>query len=168
MLVIWLFQTSSVGNEFFYHIKVHERLSPKEIHFEVAAASGIFHQKVQCLFSNFITHQRTVSMILALAGKTITAGEGAGMRDVKAQRFYHGLAFFEVNDTVFVRIFGKQRAVFPHFFQILIQFFHFLFFYFRIFFQNFRCDLCSFFRLIHPDHIICHIIHDVDRATVYI
>ena len=52
-------------------------------------------------------------MILALAGKTITAGEVAGMRNVKAQRLYHGLAFFEIDHTVFVRIFGKQRAIFP-------------------------------------------------------
>ena len=75
---------AGVGHQVFHHLPVHQRLTAKEIHFQIAAASGIGNQKIQCLLTYFKGHQSSSSMIFALFCKTIFACKVTIMGNVKA------------------------------------------------------------------------------------
>ena len=74
-----LFLFPSIGNQLFYHIKIHEWLSSEEIHFKIFPVSGVCNQEIKCLFSCLIRHQGSSSMIFALFRKAIAACQIAVM-----------------------------------------------------------------------------------------
>jgi len=79
-------QLAPVGDHALHHIPVEQRLPAEKIHLQVAAAAGVSDQKVQRLLAGFQAHQRGLTLVFALAGKTVGAGQVAHMRHMQAQR----------------------------------------------------------------------------------
>ena len=52
---MYLLLLSSVSYQIFYHLPVHQRLPAEEIYFQIATASGVFDQEIQCFLSDLIS-----------------------------------------------------------------------------------------------------------------
>ena len=65
---------SSVCNQVFYYLPVHQRLPAKEIHFQISSASGICDQEIQC-FCRLRSSSGATAMILTFFCKAVTTGE---------------------------------------------------------------------------------------------
>ena len=111
MLVVQLLLLPSICNKLLYYIKIHKRLAAKEIHFQIAALSGIGNQKIQCLLTGLKIHKRAPSVVLALFRKTIFAGEIAVMCDMQAQRLDYRLMLLKINNMRLVNIFGEKLLI---------------------------------------------------------
>ena len=122
MLIVKLFLFSSIGDQVFDHLPVHQRLSAKKIHFQIPAASGIGNQKIQRSFSHFITHQRPAAMIFSFFRKTVAAGKIAVMGDMQTKRLHHRL--LRVRNLLYivlVNIFCIKLSRGDQFFYILCR-----------------------------------------------
>ena len=122
---------SSVSNQVFDNLPVHQRFSTEEIHFQIASASGIGDQKVKCFLSDFIRHQRTSSVILPLLGKTIATRQITVMGNMQTECFHNRLALFDFVYVIFINIFRKKLSCFCQLryrFQNLLYFFRIRFF----------------------------------------
>ena len=110
---------SSVCNQVFYYLPVHQRLPAKEIHFQISSASGICDQEIQCFFADFVAHQGTTAMILTFFCKAVTTGEVTVVSNVQAECLHNSRTVFKCVDCIFIDIFGKQC---PGFFQFMTFF----------------------------------------------
>ena len=112
-LVMKLFLLSSVSDQIFYNLPVHQRLAAKKIHLQVSSGAGIGNQKIQGLFSNLKGHQGSSSMVFSLLRKTVVAGKIAVMGNVQAKRFYNRTAVFgKLVNCAFINISGKKHSLF--------------------------------------------------------
>ena len=177
MFVMGFLQFPSIGYQFFYYIEVHQWLAAKEIYFQVAAVSGIGYEKIQCFFADFQAHEGTVSLVLTLSGKAVTARQVAVVGNMQAQCLHYRLAFLEVDNSFFVHIYGKQGAIFFQFIQILKYIFHiFCCDILSVFGKHLVCNLLpeSFFLasvlcfIQKFQNIVNHIIHYMNGSAVYI
>ena len=160
-----LFLLSSIFYQIFDNLPVHQRLTTKEIHFQIAAASGVCDQEIQCFLSNLITHQLSVPMIFAFFCKAVATGKVAVMCNVQAQSFDYSRTFLEVHNIIFVFIFCKQFSVFYQGSYFFTGFFHLSF---TVCTGQFCYNLLRCMIFVQSDHIIGNIIYYMDRTTVYI
>ena len=112
-LIMKLFLLSSVCNQVFDYLPVHQRFPSKEIHLQILSGTGICNQKIQCFLSNFEGHQCTSSVILSFFSKTISTGQITVMCNVQAQCFNYGLSILcKFLYYIFVCISGEKHSLF--------------------------------------------------------
>lgn len=120
---MYLFLLTSVCHQVFDNLPVHQRLSSKEVYFQISSVSRVCDQEIQRFLSNFIGHQRSSSMIFSFFCKTIFAGKITVMCDVHTERLYHCLSLLHFPDILFINIFCKQLTCFCQFHDISIGIF---------------------------------------------
>ena len=107
-----LFLLSSIFYQIFDNLPVHQRFATKEIHFQIAAASGVCDQEIQCFLSNLITHQLSVPMIFAFFCKAVATGKVTIVGDVQTERFYHCLTVLgKCINSILIYISGEKHAI---------------------------------------------------------
>ena len=82
ILIVLLFHRAGVGNKILDDLEVHQRLTAKKVHFQIAAAAGILNQKIQSTLAHFKAHYCPVAVIFTLAGKAVGAVQVAGVSNV--------------------------------------------------------------------------------------
>ena len=87
VFVVRLLDATRIGNCFFHHVKVHQRFSAEEIHFQIVARPGLFNQKVDSFFRNFQRHQHSAAAKVSLCRKAIFAAQITIVRNVQAHGF---------------------------------------------------------------------------------
>ena len=156
---------SAVFYQIFDNLPVHQRLATEEIYFQIATASGVFDQEIQCFLSDLITHQFSVTMIFAFFCKAVATGKVAVVCNVQAKCLYNCRTFLKVHNVIFVFVFCKQLSVFCQGSDFLTGFFHFCL---AVFSGQFCYNLLRCVIFVQSDHIIGDIIYHMDRTTVYI
>ena len=84
-----LLNTAGVCHQILHHLEVHQRLAAEEVHFQIAAGAGIFHQEVQGALAHLEAHDGPVAVVLALAGEAVGAIQVAGVGNVQAQGLHN-------------------------------------------------------------------------------
>ena len=165
-LIMKLLLLSSVCNQVFDNLPVHQRLATEEIHFQIVSASGIGNQEIQCLLTYLVAHKSTTSMILAFFCKAVTTGQITIMGNVQTQCLnYRLLCLHNIVDIIFINILCIEFSGFDQLVQIFCCLPDLSF---RVLiFQKSNCLIQSFFLVIR-NHIVDQIIYHMDRSTVYI
>ena len=163
MLVVKLLLLPSVGNQLLDNIKIEKRFPTEKIHLQILPVTGIGNQKIKGLLSGLVGHKCPSSMIFAFLCKAITAGKITVMGDMQAKCLDHGRTFFKVHNAVFIHILCEQ---FPVLFELLYLIDCFLNLRLRIPVRKCPDNLILRVLLIHSNHIIGDIIHDMDRTGV--
>ena len=110
---------SSVCNQVFDNLPVHQRFATEEIHFQIVSASGIGDQEIQCLLTYLVAHKSTTSMILALFCKAVTTGQITIMGNVQTQCLnYRLLCLHNIVDIIFINILCIEFSGFDQLVQI--------------------------------------------------
>ena len=110
VFAFFFFNAAGIPDQALAHIPVHQRLAAEKVHFQIAAGTGIFNQKIQRAFSGFKAHKCCLAVEFALCGKAILAVQVAGVRHVQAQCLYHRAAVFKIKGMVGIDVGGKQLA----------------------------------------------------------
>ena len=140
---------SSVCDQVFDNLPVHQRLPAKEINFQIPSCSGIGDQKIQGFLTNFISHKRSSSVILSFFCKTVFAGKIAVVCDMQAECLHNRLTLDNLPDKRFICINNKKLSVCSqlcHIIQYISEFF-FGIFPFQLIFQLVPCTF--FFQRLH-------------------
>ena len=103
-----LLQGTAVGHQLLHHIPVHQRLSAEEIHLQVNPVSGVGHQEIQGLLSHLVGHKGSSSVVLALLGEAVLAGQVAVVGNVEAERLHHRFSLLKINYIVLVDVCRKE------------------------------------------------------------
>ena len=106
--MVRLLQASAISHQILYHLPVHQRFAPEEIHLQVYPVSGRRHQEVKRLLSHFKAHDGPSAMVLPFLCKAVAAGQVAVMGHMQAQRLHHRLTVLEVADILLIYIFCKK------------------------------------------------------------
>ena len=104
VLVMDLLLLAAVGHQLFDHIKVHQRLTAKEVHFQIAAGAAVLDEEVHGALAHLKAHQGAVAVVASLRGKAVRAAQVAAMGNVQAQSLYHGVAVLEVKSHGFLSV----------------------------------------------------------------
>ena len=156
---------SAVCHKILDHLPVHKRFPAEKIHLQVASVAGIGNQKIKCLLPDFKGHKSPSPVVLALLGKAILTGKVAVMRNVQAQSLHNRRALFEIHDIVLVGILRKKLLVVDQHLHLIKCLFHFSL---RIALPQRIHNLLSCMSFIQGNDIVCHVIHHMNRAAVYI
>ena len=165
LLIMKLLLLSAVSHQILYYLPVHQRLTAKEVYLQISPASGILNQKIQCLLSHLIAHQRPASMVFTLFRKAILTGQIAVMGNMQAQSFHYGGPLFKVNDFIFIGILRKENALLFQLFNIL-QDLPDLFLWIPV--LKLIHNLLSAFFFIERNCFIRQLIYHMNCAAVYI
>ena len=178
MFIVQLLLLSSVCHQIFDHLPVHQRLTTKEIHFQIASASRIGNQKIQSLFSHFITHERSSSMIFSFFRKAVFACQITIMGDMKTKCFHNRLSLLYFSYIGFIGILNEKPSFFSKLNYIRQRIFQILC---RVFvsqrtaqiFENRRflqgiCRMVLILSIQSFNHIVTQIIYNMYCPAVYI
>ena len=66
VLVVDLLLLAAVGHQLFDHIKVHQRLAAKEVHFQIAAGAAVLDEEVHGALAHLKAHQGAVAVVAPL------------------------------------------------------------------------------------------------------
>ena len=114
-LVMYFFLGTSIGHKVFDYLPVHKRFPAEEIHFQILSVAGIGDQEIQRLFSHFISHHGSASMILPFFRETIAAGQVTVMGNVQAEGLHHSGPVLKAVDRFLVHILCEQHLFFFQF-----------------------------------------------------
>ena len=168
VLVMDLFLLTAVGHQLFDHLKVHQRLAAKEVHFQIAAGAAVLDEEVHGALAHLKAHQGAVAMVAPLRGKAVRAAQVAAMGNVQAQCLYHSVAVFKVEGHVLIDIRAPQLAVFLQAGHVVDALAQILLGHVRaaaVFCQHGGNDLVCGMLRVHGDDIVGHLVHNVHRAA---
>ncbi len=100
ILVVQLFLFSSICNQVFDNLPVHQRLSSEEIHFQISSVPEFAIRKSSAFFPT----QKTSALFfhdIRLLRKAISTGQIAVMCNMQAQCLYYGLSIFVNSSIIF-------------------------------------------------------------------
>ena len=168
VLVVDLLLLAAVGHQLFDHIKVHQRLAAKEVHFQIAAGAAVLDEEVHGALAHLKAHQGAVAVIASLRSKAVRAAQVAAMGNVQAQCLYHSVAVLEVKGHVLIDIRAPQLAVFLQAGHIVDALAQILLGHVRaaaVLCQHGGNDLVCGMLRVHGDDIVGHLVHNVHRAA---
>ena len=111
VLIMELLLLPTIGHQPLAHIPVQQRLTAKEIPFQIPAAGTVGDQIIQRLLAHFIGHDLTLTVVLSLAGKAVFARQIAVVGNMQANGLQYPLAAFELVGNRLKGILGKQSSV---------------------------------------------------------
>ena len=166
VLVVKLLLLTSISNQIFYYLPVHQRLTTEEIHFQISSVAGIGNQKIQRFLPYFVAHKGTAAMIFAFFCKAVATGQVTVMGNVQTQCFDNRLlGSHNIVNVIFVNIFCIQLSFLDQFVKVLCCLPDLTF---RVLvLQEIHGLLQSLFLIIR-NHIIDQIIHYMDGSAVHI
>ena len=159
---------AAVGHQLFDHVKVHQRLTAKEVHFQIAAGAAVLDEEVHGALAHLKAHQGAVAVVAPLRGKAVRAAQVAAVGNVQAQCLYHGVAVLEVKSHVLIDIRAPQLAVFLQAGHVVDALAQILFGYIRaaaVLCQHGGNDLVCGMLRVHGDDIVSHLVHNMHRAA---
>ena len=110
LLVVRLFQASSISYQILNHLPVHQRLSAKKVHLKIHPVTGIGNQEIQGLLSHFKAHQRPSAVVFSLFCEAVPACKVAVMGNMQAKSLYHRLPVLKGPDIIFINIIRIQLS----------------------------------------------------------
>ena len=162
ILVVDLLLLTAVGHQLFDHIEIHQRLTAKEIDFEVAAGAAVLNEEIHGALAHLKAHEGTLALITALGSKAVGAVQVTGVGHMQAESFDHGVAVLKVKRHILVDIRAPQLArlfqggdIVDALAQVSLCDVGTV----AIFFHHGRHDLVRGVVCIHSDHVIRHIVH---------
>ena len=171
ILVFVLFDAAGIGHQVLDHLPVHQRFPAEKVHFQIASVARMRHQKIQRLFAHFKAHERPVAMVFALAGKAVFTVQVTGVCHMQAESLDIVAALFEIKSHIGVYIFAVQFAGLLQRLDIRQTVTDLRLGHIRaiaVFLKHPPHDLVLRRLRIQSDHIVCHLVHHVDRAAVHI
>ena len=105
-----LFDRPRISNNLLADLKIHQRLTAKEIHLEVVAVAGVFDEKIDGSLAGLDVHEALAALEFALRGKAVGAVQIACVRHEQAQCLYDGSALLEVTCGILVDVVRKELA----------------------------------------------------------
>ena len=110
--MIRLLKAPAICDKLLDYLPVHQRLSAKEIYFQINSASGIFHEKIKRFLSDFKAHKSTPSVILPFFCKAVFACQITVMGNVQTKRLNDCLAVLKIKNIIFINVFRKKHSCF--------------------------------------------------------
>ena len=101
----------AIGHQPLAHIPVQQRLTAKEVHFQIPASGTVGNEIIQRLLAHIIGHDLTLAVVLSLAGKAVFARQIAVVGNMQANGLQYPLAAFELVGNRLKGILGKQSSV---------------------------------------------------------
>ena len=179
ILVFFFFNGTRIGDQLFTDFKVNQGFPAEKVDLQIAAHSGIFHQKIQGSFPCLKSHKTVLSVEIALGCKAVAAVEVAGVGDQQAQGLDDCISLLEIKCLVGKSLFGKQLSRSPQLPDILEAFgdlrirnplpLSLTVLPVPVFCQEGLPDLLRVHALVrHADGIVGLLVSDMDAAAVHI
>ena len=162
------FQTPSIGHQILHHLPVHQGLAAKKIHLQIPAGTRMGDKEVQRLLAHIEGHEGPFSLVLALTGKTVGATQITGMSHMKTQGLDDVGVVFVVSRHWGIGVGGKKLVVSFQGGHIVDAGLDVLFGDIRavwVIGQNTLTDLLRGVVGIKGNDVICHLVHQMDRAA---
>ena len=163
-------QGTGVADQVLHHIPVHEGFAAKEVHLQVHPGAGVGHQEVQSLLAHLKGHESPVALVVALAGEAVVAVQVAGVGHVETHGLQNGLGGLECGLLhVLPQVLGEELAAVLQgldVFQAVPQFLLVHVLHVAVLGQHLGDDLLVVGVFKEGDHVIGHLVHQVDGAAV--
>ena len=171
-LVVRFLKASAICDQILYNLPVHQGFPAKKIHFQVHAAAGVRHKKIQRLLADLVTHKSPSAMVLSLLRKAVPALKVAVMRNMKTECLHDRLTIPKGINTLLIDVLRKKHPVFFQFIYFIDKLIQFFCLIRKFLFQTlqYRLLVRMFKVVLHHagNHVIDNVINNMYRTAVNI